>query len=319
MTFSVIVPVYNRPDEVRELLESLAKQTFTDFEVLIVEDGSSEPCEDVAREFQDRLNLRYFYKENSGQGFSRNYGFDRARGDWYVVFDSDCLVPPDYFRIVRNHLDQQPLDAWGGPDRAHDDFTPLQKAISYSMTSPLTTGGIRGNARHAGTFHPRSFNMGISAEVYRATGGYRITRMGEDIEFSLRIIKQGFRTGLIPDAWVYHKRRTSLGDFFRQAHFFGRARINIARFHPGEIKWVHALPALFTVGLACYLLLIPLNPPLFGWLSMPFGLFLATLLMHAGVITGSLRVGALAVFTSLVQLTGYGSGFIREQFRNRTG
>lgn len=315
MTFSVIVPVYNRPEEVRELLESLSGQTFTDFEVLIVEDGSEHACREVVREFDDRLDLRYFYKDNSGQGFSRNYGFEHARGNYYVVFDSDCLVPPDYFRIVRDHLEQDPLDAWGGPDRAHEEFTPLQKAISYSMTSPLTTGGIRGNARHAGTFHPRSFNMGISAEVYRATGGYRITRMGEDIEFSLRIIDQGFRTGLIPDAWVYHKRRTSLGAFFRQAHFFGRARINIGRFHPGAIKWVHTLPALFTVGLACYLLLGLLNPPLFGWLSIPFGLFLATLLMHAGAVTGSLRVGALAVLTSLVQLVGYGTGFLRELVR----
>lgn len=321
MTFSVIIPVYNRPGEVRELLESLTHQSYDDFEVLIVEDGSEETCEEIVDRFRSSLKLHYFYKENSGQGFSRNYGFERASGDYYVVFDSDCVIPPHYLRTVRDHLEKEPLDAWGGPDRAHRAFSRLQKAISYAMTSPLTTGGIRGNRRHAGTFHPRSFNMGISAEVFRRTGGYRITRMGEDIEFSLRIIRSGFRTGLIPEAFVYHKRRGSLGGFFRQAHFFGRARINIGRFFPGEIKWVHTLPALFAVGLLFYLTLPFWNPALFGWLSVPLGIYLASILLHAGWKQRDPAVGVLSVAAALVQLTAYGTGFLRELFikgRQRT-
>lgn len=319
MKFSVVIPVYNRPGEVRELLESLTHQTYDRFEVLLVEDGSDETCEEAAEEFRDSLDLRYFYKENSGQGFSRNYGFERATGNYYVVFDSDCVIPPDYFEKVRDHLEREPLDAWGGPDRAHRGFSRLQKAISYAMTSPLTTGGIRGNRRHAGTFRPRSFNMGISPEVYRSTGGYRITRMGEDIEFSLRISREGFRTGLIPDAFVYHKRRSSLADFFRQAHFFGRARINIGRFFAGAVKWVHRLPALFTVGFLFYLSLPLWNPALFGWLSIPFGAWTGAILLHASWKYRDPLVGLLSMAASVVQLTGYGTGYLRERLRKWRG
>lgn len=316
MFFSVIIPVYNRPVEIRELLESLTRQTRTDFEVLVIEDGSTDRCEEIVEGFQAKLDVKYHFKENSGQGFSRNYGFERASGDYYVVFDSDCLIPPHYFETVHRRLQESPLDAWGGPDRAHESFSILQKAISYAMTSPFTTGGIRGNRRHAGTFHPRSFNMGISAEVFERTGGYRITRMGEDIEFSLRIIEQGFSVGLIPEAWVYHKRRTSLTGFFKQLHFFGRARVNIGRFYPREIKTVHLLPSLFLVCLAGYLLLPAWNLHLFRFLSIPVVLCLLLILVHATWRTGSLRVGAMSMVTSVIQLSAYGTGFIREWVAN---
>ncbi len=191
--FSVIIPVYNRPDEVRELLQSLTEQTYRNFEVVIIEDGSSDSCESVVDNFHNELDITYHYKENSGQGFSRNVGFEIANGDYFIIFDSDCLIPPHYFKTVNKRLKTDWLDAYGGPDRAHKSFTPLQKAISYSMTSPFTTGGIRGNEQHSGTFHPRSFNMGISREVFEETGGFKITRMGEDIEFSIRIIRNGFK------------------------------------------------------------------------------------------------------------------------------
>ena len=230
--FSVIIPVYNRPDEVAELLSSLTSQSYKDFEVLIIEDGSLNKCDQVVQNYIDKLDVKYYFKENSGQGFTRNYGFERAKGDNFIVFDSDCLIPENYFQVVHNFLEENSMDAFGGPDKAHKSFTPLQKAISYSMTSPFTTGGIRGNKKHVGKFHPRSFNMGISKELFHRTKGYKLTRMGEDIEFSIRIINEGFKTALIPDAYVYHKRRTSISQFYKQLHFFGRARVNVNRFYP---------------------------------------------------------------------------------------
>lgn len=313
--FSVIIPVYNRPAEVRELLESLTRQSYTKFEVLIIEDGSTERCVEVAETFKENLNLRYFYKENSGQGFTRNYGFERAEGDYFIIFDSDCIIPDDYFEIVNSHLAANWLDAYGGPDQAHSSFTPLQKAISYSMTSPLTTGGIRGKKKHAGTFRPRSFNMGLSRKVFEKTCGFNITRMGEDIELSIRIEKSGFTTGLIPEAFVYHKRRTKLSDFFKQLHFFGRARINIDRFHPGSIKLIHWLPALFVLLFLFYLTLPFWMPPLF-WLFTAFGLLYSSFLFLDAIRqTKEPQVASLGIITSFIQLTAYGIGFLSERVK----
>lgn len=312
MFFSVIIPIYNRPQEVDELLESLSRQTYHHFETLIIEDGSKERCKEVIEQYSDQLDIRYFYRENSGQGFSRNFGFERAEGDFLVVFDSDCIIPPHYFETVNRYLQEHPVDAYGGPDRAHASFTPIQKAISYAMTSPLTTGGIRGNKRHAGTFHPRSFNMGISRQVYEETGGYRITRMGEDIEFSIRITNAGFTIALIEDAFVYHKRRTNLFQFFKQLHFFGRARINVSRFYPSEIKMIHTLPAFFTLGLI-FLFLVPLwNLSLFKLLLIPFLLFFALLFIHSAYQNKSIYIGILSIATTFIQLTAYGIGFLKE-------
>jgi glycosyltransferase involved in cell wall biosynthesis len=313
--YSVIIPVYNRPDEVKELLESLTRQTYTHFEVIIVEDGSRRTCQDIVQSFETSLSIRYYYKENSGQGFSRNYGFALATGDYLVVFDSDCLIPAHYFEAVENHLNADPLDAYGGPDRAHPDFTPVQKAISYSMTSFFTTGGIRGNKRHVGVFHPRSFNMGISRKVYQATGGYIITRMGEDIEFSIRIINQGFRTGLIQEAYVYHKRRTDLAQFFRQLHFFGRARINIQRFFPKELKAIHTIPALFTLFCIGLPLVALFSPELFAGGFCLLLLYSLLVLIDASWQNRSLKVGVLSVAAVFVQMFGYGIGFLTEGWK----
>lgn len=313
--YSVIVPVYNRPQEVLELLESLCGQTFTHFEILIIEDGSDQPCKEVIHRFEDKLDIKYFFKPNSGQGFSRNYGFERAKGDYFVVFDSDCLIPENYFATVDSFLDQHPLDVFGGPDKAHSSFTPLQKAISYSMTSPFTTGGIRGNKKHVGVFHPRSFNMGISRKVFEKTGGYLITRMGEDIEFSLRTIKHGFKTGLIPDAFVYHKRRTSLSQFFKQLHFFGRARINIKRFFPSELKAVHTLPAVFVIGLIAWAFSYLLHPWLFFIGAGLLSLFMLAIFLDSIVQSKSIKVAFLSIAAAFTQLTAYGIGMITEAFR----
>ena len=315
--FSVIIPVYNRPQEVLELLETLVEQTYAHFEVLIIEDGSTDRCETIVQQFTEKLDIQYHFKDNSGQGFSRNFGFEKAKGDFLVVFDSDCLIPADYFEIVNAFLDEHPLDAYGGPDKAHTSFTTIQKAISYSMTSPFTTGGIRGNKKHAGTFHPRSFNMGISRAVYEKTKGYIITRMGEDIEFSIRIINAGFKTGLIPDAHVFHKRRTSLKQFYKQLHFFGRARINVNRFFPGELKAVHALPAVFVLGLLGWALSPLIYLPLFALGGALLGLFVLLIFIDALRQSNSLKVGLLSIITSFTQLIAYGIGMMTEATRKK--
>ena len=313
--YSVVIPVYNRPAEINELLESLTRQTYDHFEVLVIEDGSTDTCKHIVESFQDRLDVSYYYKENSGQGFSRNYGYQRATGDYFVVFDSDCIIPPHYFEAVEKHLNAAYLDAYGGPDKAHGSFTVIQKAISYSMTSLFTTGGIRGRKQHIGTFHPRSFNMGISREVFEQTNGYIIPYMGEDIEFSIRIIEGGFITGLISDAYVYHKRRTSLGQFFRQLHFFGRARINVSRFYKTELKPVHFFPLLFLLGVVLYLFLPLINLQWFVWASLLFAIYFFLIFIDATLKNKSLTVGLLSIAASFIQLSAYGIGFLTEGLR----
>lgn len=310
MLFSVIVPVYNRPHEIDELLESLTKQTFSDFEVLIIEDGSSETCETIVQKYADRLDIHYYVKPNSGQGFSRNYGFERARGEYLVVFDSDCLIPPLYFETVVHALQDQSFDVWGGPDRAHPSFSRLQRAINYSMTSPLTTGGIRGEKRMVDTWHPRSFNMGIHREVYEATGGYERTRKGEDLDLSIRIRKAGFTIRLLSDAWVYHKRRDTPSHFLRQLHFFGRARISIKRKHPDSFRWIHLLPTFFLI----YLFGALVSSIQLGtlWPLVPYVVWAGCLILHARWSKEPLIVSLLVVGTSTLQLVGYGAGVVQE-------
>src|ERR1700761_5311904 len=250
MLFSIIIPLYNRPQEIKELLETLTLQTYKQFEVLVIEDGSVNDAADIVKSFEGKLDVRYFTKTNEGQGFTRNFGFERAKGDYFIIFDSDCLIPENYLQIVNDRLSTDWLDAYGGPDDAHPSFTAVQKAISYSMTSPFTTGGIRGNKKGIGQFHPRSFNMGVSRKAWEKAGGFIITRLGEDIEYSIRTHSLGFKIGLIPEAKVYHKRRTNFIKFYKQLHFFGRARINVYKFFPKGLKMVHFFPAAFTLFLA---------------------------------------------------------------------
>lgn len=315
MRYSVIVPVYNRPREIDELLDSLTQQTYKSFEVIVVEDGSTDPCKSVVDKYSEKLNVSYFLKENSGQGFSRNFGFKKASGDYLVVFDSDCLIPPHYFDAVNSAMEQQDIDCWGGPDRAHSSFTPVQKAINYSMTSFLTTGGIRGSSKHLGTFHPRSFNMGISDEVFQKTGGYKIPRMGEDLEFSIRIQKMGFKSVLIEEAYVYHKRRTNLVQFYKQLRFFGRARINLARFHPEQIKILHTLPLLFTIGLIVSLFALLFHFPYLNLIIYLYGLFILVIAVDSFRREKSLLISVYSVVAVFIQLTAYGIGFFRELLR----
>ena len=254
MKYSFIIPVYNRPDEVDELLDSLIRQTIRDFEVVVVEDGSSIPCKDVVDNYADRLSIHYYNKENSGPGQTRNYGVERANGEYMLILDSDCILPENYLKEVEAELQCKKADAFGGPDRAHESFTDVQKAINYAMTSFFTTGGIRGGKKKLDKFYPRSFNMGVRKEVYQALGGFSKMRFGEDIDFSIRIFKGGYACRLFPEAWVWHKRRTDLKKFFKQVHNSGIARINLYKKYPESLKLVHTLPALFTLGVAFLLL-----------------------------------------------------------------
>lgn len=306
-SFSVIIPVYNRPDEVDELLESLTLQTYSDFEVLLIEDGSSEKCDLIAQKYKYRLNVRYYFKENSGRSQTRNYGMERAEGEYFVFFDSDCVIPPFYFKKIKETLAENYTDSYGGPDKAGDSFTDLQKAISFSMTSFLTTGGIRGSAGiKMEEFVPRTFNMGFSKEVYQAVGGFK-DMFGEDIDLSLRIRNRGYTCQLIPDAFVYHKRRVSLRSFYRQVHVFGMARISLYLLHPTSLKLVHTLPALFTVASILMLLFAPIFP----WLLLPLVAYFFLLFIDSLIAYKKVSIALLSILTSAIQLYGYGWGFIK--------
>ncbi len=314
--YSVIIPVYNRPDELQELLECLVLQTFRSFEVIIVEDGSVTKADQVVAAFMDRLDVRYYYKENGGQGFARNYGFERALGDYFILLDSDALIEHDYLAIVDQNLNASHADLYGGPDTDHPSFSPIQKAISYAMTSVFTTGGIRGKKNNmGGTFHPRSFNMGLSRSVWERTGGFKTTRMGEDILFSIAAIRLGFRSVLIPDAFIYHKRRTQFAQFYRQLKFFGRARINIARFYPEELKLVHTFPLLFTLCVCSIPVWFVLFKPFFYVGLAVASVYTLLLFLDAMRATKSLKVALLSVVAAFVQLFGYGIGFLQEGFK----
>ena len=361
MRYSVIVPVFNRPDEVDELLDSLTRQTVKDFEVIIVEDGSTKTCKDVCEKYASILDLHYYFKENSGPGQSRNYGAERSKGEYLLILDSDVVLPDKYIENLElgienydmlqgmnnngaqdahtqnmnngmqgNHnskfstLNSQ-LAAFGGPDAAHPSFTPTQKAISYSMTSFFTTGGIRGGKKKLDKFYPRSFNMGIRRDVYMQLGGFTKMRFGEDIDFSYRICEAGYVPQLIPEAWVWHKRRTDFRKFFRQVYNSGIARINLEKRHPGTMKLVHLLPAVFTIGVTILILIAA-----FGRIMMVYGnaedfrswyylvvAALAPLLLYSLLIftdsslkNHSMKVGALSVPAAFIQLMGYGTGFL---------
>ncbi|WP_297060558.1 glycosyltransferase [uncultured Duncaniella sp.] len=304
--FSVIVPVYNRIDEVEDLMGSLESQTCKDFEVVIVEDGSSLPCGDVVKRHAG-VRSKYYYKDNEGRSIARNYGMERAEGDYFIFFDSDCVIPERYFEILSEELDRNPVDCFGGPDAAHDSFTSTQKAINYAMTSFLTTGGIRGGKVSLEKFTPRTFNMGFSREVYDKVGGFR-EMFSEDIDMSTRIRQAGFSISLIRAVSVYHKRRVDFRKFFRQVHVFGMSRITLRLLYPGSMKAVHTLPALAVIAGAVLLSLGIFVSP---WWLLPLGVYLAAIFLSAVVATRSLVIALKAVPASVIQITGYGSGFIR--------
>jgi len=305
--FSVIVPVYNRRDEVKDLLESLTQQTDKDFEIILVEDGSTWPCQDIAAQYAQELDLRYFYKSNEGRSLARNYGIEHATGRYFIFFDSDCVIPPDYFKTLGNELARDYVPCFGGPDAASDDFTDVQKAISFAMTSFLTTGGIRGGKVQMEKFVPRSFNMGYAREVWEQVGGFR-EMFSEDIDMSTRIRQAGFSSRLIRPAYVYHKRRTSLKQFARQTYVFGMSRVTLRLLYPDSLKLVHLLPAVFVVGLAILVLLALLWH---WWCIVPVLLYAVALWIAAWHEHHNSKIASLAVAASFVQLCSYGWGFIK--------
>lgn len=324
MKYSLIVPVFNRPEEVEELLQSCTQQTFTDFEVVIVEDGSTNKCDTVCDTYKSAgsFELHYFCKDNSGPGQSRNYGAARARGEYLIVLDSDVVLPPTYLEEVDKEIQTDAADAFGGSDKAHESFTDIQKAINYSMTSFFTTGGIRGGKKKLDKFYPRSFNMGIRADVYKALGGFSKMRFGEDIDFSIRIFKNGYRCRLFPDAWVWHKRRTDIKKFFRQVFNSGIARINLYKKYPESLKLVHLLPAVFTLGVCLLVLASATGRVLMAyaggmkwyWLAatpwLPIVFFALVIFLDSTIRNKSLKIGFYSIATAFVQLMGYGFGFL---------
>ncbi len=313
--FSIIIPVYNRPKEIEELLQSLAEQDFKDdFEVLVVEDGSTNTSDEIVTNYQDKLAIQYFFKENSGAGASRNYGMKQAIGNYFIILDSDVIIPTHYLFEIKKTLSHNFTNAFGGPDKAHESFSTFQKAINYAMTSLLTTGGIRGKKKAIGKFQPRSFNMGVSRKAFEATKGFSKMKAGEDIDFTFRLWEQGFDTQLIENAFVYHKRRTNLRQFFKQTFAFGSARPILNRKYPESRKITYWFPSVFIVGLLMSLVLLALEKKLFFYAYL---LYFFIILIDASIQNKSFKVGSYSVLATITQFTGYGLGFLKSFFKNQ--
>lgn len=311
--YSIIIPVFNRPQEIEDLLSSLVLQVVKNFEVIIVEDGSTIRCDWVVDRFRDRLNIQYFFKPNSGPGPSRNFGFSQAKGNYFVVFDSDCIIPTKYLAAVGESLQENHWDAWGGPDKAHASFSSLQRAMGYTMSSIVTTGGIRGGRKRIGWFQPRSFNMGITRRVFEETQGFKLSRYAEDIEFSIRMKNAGYKIGLISEAYVYHKRRTNLKQFYRQVFNFGRGRAMVGKVHPREVKLTHWFPTFFLAGTVSLLLSPLISMNLFSVGAVLFLCYLLAILIDSYRENRDIRVALLSIPAALLQLWGYGAGFVSEK------
>jgi glycosyltransferase involved in cell wall biosynthesis len=312
LSFSIIIPVYNRPKEIDELLESLTRQNFSDeFEVLIIEDGSTDKSDLLLNRYKAQLDLKYFFKENSGAGASRNFGMQKAKGNYFIILDSDVMLPKYYLFEVKNRLESNFSDAFGGPDAAHISFTPLQKAINYSMTSVLTTGGIRGKKQAVGKFQPRSFNFGLSKVAFEKTQGFSKMKNGEDIDLTFRLWQNGFETQLLEKAFVYHKRRSSLKDFFNQTFGFGTARPILNRKHPETAKLTYWFPSLFIIGFD-----ISIISAIFGCpqLLYFYEFYFILIFFDALFQNKNLQVAMFSIATSFTQFLGYGLGFLQSQF-----
>ncbi len=306
MLYSIIVPVYNRPGEVKELLDSLLAQTVKPFELVIIEDGSKERCDHLLGHYRSFFTINYYYKDNSGRSDTRNYGMARANGDYLLFFDSDVILPPFYFERLEAAMNADYCDCFGGPDAADASFSDMQKAVSHAMTSFWTTGGIRGGKAVMEKFCPRTFNMGLSRAVYEKVGDFK-DMMGEDIDLSIRIRNAGFSVRLIREVFVYHKRRIDLGRFYKQVNNFGQARIWLQLIHPGSLKIVHTAPAVMLV-MGLTLLAASFFCP---WLLLLPLLYLLLIFGDSFLKNKSLKVAALSVVAAVVQIVGYGMGFLK--------
>ena len=312
LLYSIIIPVYNRPNEIDELLDSLTKQDFSDdFEVLIIEDGSTIKSDIIVEKYKLQLNIKYFFKENTGAGASRNFGMQRASGDYFIILDSDVILPPQYLSEVKKALEINFTHAFGGPDAAHKSFTPLQKAINYAMTSILTTGGIRGKNQAVGEFQPRSFNFGLSKIAFEKTQGFSKMKNGEDIDLTFRLWENEFETQLLEKAFVYHKRRSSLKQFFKQTHGFGTARPILNKKYPQTAKLTYWFPSLFMIGFALSIILT-----IFGFSPILYfyGVYFSLIWIDSLFKSKNVSVAFLSLVASLTQFIGYGLGFLQSQF-----
>lgn len=312
MYFSIIIPVYNRRDEIVELLESICLQEVSPLEVIVVEDGSTLTCKEEIVPFIGRLNLRYVFQENTGQGFARNRGISLAKGDFFIFFDSDCVLPKGYILALNKAIQSRNLDAFGGPDDAGDGFSAFQKAMNFSMTSFWTTGGIRGKLKDLSKFQARGYNMGFSRAVFDRVGGFLDPNMAEDIEISMRIKKAGFRLELVKEAFVFHNRKNTFVSFLKQSFQFGRNRVHISTYHRDAVQLVHLLPVLFLLGLLSIpvvSLIVPSFPPLLPFFYVCWGV---AVLVSSTLGNRSLKVGIISLATSIGQLGAYGAGFLRQ-------
>jgi glycosyltransferase involved in cell wall biosynthesis len=288
------------------LLDSLLAQTVKPFELLIIEDGSKERCDHLLDHYRSFFTIRYFYKDNSGRSDTRNYGMARAKGDYMLFFDSDVILPPLYFEKLEMAMTNSYCDCFGGPDAADSSFSDMQKAVSHAMTSFWTTGGIRGGKAVMEKFCPRTFNMGLSREVYEKVGDFK-DMMGEDIDLSIRIRNAGFSTRLIREVYVYHKRRIDMRRFYKQVNNFGQARIWLQLIHPGSLKLVHSAPALMLL-MGAALLVAALFLP---WLLLLPLLYISLIFFDSLLKNKSVKVALLSVLAAVVQITGYGMGFLK--------
>jgi len=314
LKYSVVVPVFNRPDETRELLESLAEQTSGNFEVVIVEDGSTLSSEEVVRQFAGRLDIRYYYKNNSGPGDSRNYGMRMATGNYFLILDSDCILPPTYMAGVDSALQADYADCFGGMDTALDSFTDVQKAINFAMTSVLTTGGVRGGSEKLGKFQPRSFNMGLSEKAFRASGGFGRIHPGEDPDLAIRLWKLGFETRLFKNVSVYHKRRIDWGRFYTQVNKFGKVRPILDHWHPEYAKITYFFPSAFLVGAVLAIVALLMGRP---GLLMLYVFYFAVCFLVSSVQNKSVKIGIMSLRAVITQFVGYGSGFLKSFWQVR--
>jgi len=307
--FSFIIPVYNRPDEIDELLESLSKLDYNKpFEVVVVEDGSKIDCKSVIDKYKEKLNISYFYKNNSGPGDSRNFGMQKAQGDYYIILDSDCIIPEQYLKEVEESLKNKYVDCFGGPDAALDTFSDIQKAINFSMTSFLTTGGIRGGSEKIGKFQPRSFNMGLSAKAFKDSKGFGNIHPGEDPDLSIRLWKLGFETQLISEAYVYHKRRIDWNKFFIQVNKFGKARPILNFWYPEYKKPTFWFPTLFLFGFLASILLAIFGVYIGIWIYFSYFIIL---FFSSLFVTKSIKIATYSIIAVIIQFYGYGTGFLK--------
>lgn len=312
LKFSLIIPVYNRPQEIEELLYSLTKQDFKqDVEIFIIEDGSENTCKEVINKYDRELNIQYFFKENTGAGLSRNVGMQKASGNYFIILDSDVLLPKHYLSDVYKALDSNFTDAYGGADKAHISFNTWQKAISFSMTSLFTTGGIRGKKKGIGKFQPRSFNMGISKKAFEVTNGFSELKYGEDIDLTFRLWSAGFKTQFIEDAYVYHKRRTNIKAFYKQTFNFGTARPYLNKKYPTSAKLTYWFPSLFIIGFDIAILLALF---LHWTFILPFAFYFSAIFFDALFQSENLKVAFCSLITTYTQFLGYGLGFLKSSF-----